>query len=155
MPNLVEIDQNSAGYSDISIFQDGGRRHLVFLFFYFNGRTLKMAELRCRAKFDPNRSKRGQDMAIFRFSKMAAAAILDFSNFKSLSVGPLKMAELHRRAKFGRNQSFHGRDMAIFLDFSMMAVVRHLRFVMCVFGPPTKGIWWSLSLCKIWLESMQ
>jgi len=32
---------------------------------------------------------------------------------------------------------------------------RHLEFVMCVFGPPTKGIWWSLSLCKIWLESMQ
>jgi len=24
-----------------------------------------------------------------------------------------------------------------------------------VFGPPTKGIWWSLSLCNIWLESMQ
>ena len=27
--------------------------------------------------------------------------------------------------------------------------------LLCVFGPPTKGIWWSLSLCKIWLESMQ
>ena len=35
-----------------------------------------------------------------------------------------------------------------------MVAVRHLEFVMCVFGPPTKGIWWSLSLCKIWLESM-
>ena len=40
------------------------------------------------------------------------------------------------------------------LDFSKMADVRHLGFVMHVFGPPTKGIWWSLSQCKIWLESM-
>ena len=36
-----------------------------------------------------------------------------------------------------------------------MAAVRHLGFVMPVWGPPTKGIWRSLSLCKIWLESMQ
>ena len=32
---------------------------------------------------------------------------------------------------------------------------RYLGFVMCVFRTPTKGIWWSLSLCKIWLESIQ
>jgi len=26
----------------------------------------------------------------------------------------------------------------------------------CLFcGSPTKDIWWSLSLCKIWLESVQ
>ena len=30
-----------------------------------------------------------------------------------------------------------------------MAAVRHLGFVMRVWGPPTKGIWWSLSLCKM------
>jgi len=35
-----------------------------------------------------------------------------------------------------------------------MAAVRHLGFLVRVFGPPTKGIWWSLSLCKIWLESV-
>jgi len=37
-----------------------------------------MAELRRHAKFGRNRSKRRRDMAIFRFFKMAAAAILDF-----------------------------------------------------------------------------
>ena len=44
-------------------------------------------------------------MAIFQFFKMAAAAaaILDLSNFKFLTVGRLKRAELRRRAKFGRN----------------------------------------------------
>jgi len=35
-----------------------------------------------------------------------------------------------------------------------MTAFRHLRFVMRMFGPPTNGIWWSLSLCKIWLESI-
>jgi len=36
-----------------------------------------------------------------------------------------------------------------------MAAVRHLGFVVCMFGPPTTSIWWYLSMCKIWLESMQ
>jgi len=36
-----------------------------------------------------------------------------------------------------------------------MAVVHHLGSVMRMFEPPTKGIWWSLSLCTICLESMQ
>ena len=61
-------------------------------------------------------------MAIFRFFKMAAAAILDFSNFTFLTVGRLKRAELRRRAKFGRNRSKRGRVMAIFRFLKMAAV---------------------------------
>ena len=45
-------------------------------------------------------------------------------------------------------------EMAIF-RFLEMAAVRHLGFVLRVFRSPTKSIWWSLSLCKIWLESVQ
>ena len=41
-----------------------------------------------------------------------------------------------------------------FFDFYKMAAVRHLVFVMRMFGPHTKGIWWSLSLCRILLESI-
>ena len=52
----------------------------------------------------PNLVKIGENAAeIWRFldySKMAAAAILDFSNFKFLTVGPLKTDELRRRATF-------------------------------------------------------
>jgi len=44
-------------------------------------------------------------MAIFRFFKMAAAAILDFQNFKFLMVILLKRVEVRGRAKFGRNWS--------------------------------------------------
>jgi len=93
-------------YGEFSIFQYGGRRHLEFLKFWtahkgrnaspwifgflkfqtFNGRTAQdgqaaltciRVEMRRRAKFGRNRSKRGGDMAIFRFFNMAAAAILD------------------------------------------------------------------------------
>ena len=60
-------------------------------------------------------------MAIYRFFKMAAAAILDFSNFKVLTVGRLKKGELRRRAKFCRNRSKRGADMSIFLFFKMAA----------------------------------
>ena len=77
--------------------------------------------MRRRAKFGQNRSKRGRDMAIFRFFKMAAAAILDFSNFKFLTVGRLKRAELRRCAKFGQNRSKRGGDIAIFRFFKMAA----------------------------------
>ena len=69
-------------------------------------------------------------MAIFRFFKMAAAAILDFSNFKFLTVGRLKRAELRRRVKFGGNRSKYGRDMAIFRFFKMAAV--HNLGLLCV-----------------------
>jgi len=58
---------------------------------------------------------------------------------------------MRSRAELGQNRSKRGRDMAIF-RFSKMAAIRHLGFV---FRPHTKGISWSLSLCKIWLESMQ
>jgi len=86
-----------------------------------------MAELRRRAKFGRNRSNCGRDMAIFRFFKMAAAAILDFSNFKFLTVGQLKRVEMRRNAKFGQNRSKRGRDMAIF-RFSKMAAAAILDF---------------------------
>jgi len=63
-------------------------------------------------------------------------------------------AELHHRAKFRQNPPIHCGDIAIFRFFKMAAVC-HLGFVWGLFGPPTKGTWWSLSLYKIWLQSMQ
>jgi len=44
--------------------------------------TLKRAKLHHHAKFRSDRSNRWWDMAIFRFFKMAAAAILDFQPWK-------------------------------------------------------------------------
>ena len=50
-------------------------------------------------------------MVIFRFLKMAAAAILDFQNLKFFTIGTVKNVELHQSAKFCRNRSKRGRDM--------------------------------------------
>jgi len=50
-------------------------------------------------------------MAIFRFLKMAAAAILYFQNLEILGVGRAKM---HQRAKFRVDQSNRCCHMAIF-----------------------------------------
>ena len=90
----------------------------------------------------------------FDFFKMAAAAILDFANFKFLTVGTLKRAELRRRAKFGRNRSKGGRDMAIFSIFQDGGRPPSWICYVCV-RTTHEGLWWSLSLCKIWLESIQ
>jgi len=66
----------------------------------------------------------------------------------------VEIDKLRHRAKFNGDRWNRSRDMAIF-RLLQLADVLHLGFVMCVFGPPTEGIWWSLSLNKIWLESMQ
>ena len=55
---------------------------------------------------------------------MAAAAILDFQNFKFLMAGTGKGVELHQRAKFRENRLNSGRNMAIFQDGGR----RHLGF---------------------------
>ena len=55
--------------------------------------TVKGIEMLHRAKFGQNPLNLGRDMAIFRFFKMAAAAILDFGNFKFLTVGAVKRVE--------------------------------------------------------------
>jgi len=50
---------------------------------------------------------------------MAAAAILDFRNFKFLTVGAVKRVEVLLHAKFLQNRLNRGRDMAIFRFFKM------------------------------------
>ena len=82
--------------------------------------TLRRAKLHHRAKFRRNRSKYGRDVAIFRFFKMSAAAIMDFQIWKFLTDGTLKRVKLCDRAIFYRN---NGRDMAIFRFLKMAAAV--------------------------------
>jgi len=61
-------------------------------------------------------------MAIFLFSNMAAAAILDFKNLKFLAVGKIKRVLLHHRVKFcKKNWSNYSQDIAIFQFFKTAA----------------------------------
>ena len=64
--------------------------------------------MRHRTKSREDRSNRSGDIADFRFFEMAAAAILDFGNFKFLTVGTRKRVELRLCAKFCRNRFNRG-----------------------------------------------
>jgi len=54
-------------------------------FKFLTAGTVKGVELHQRAKCRENRLNRGRNVAIFRFFKMATAAILDFRNFKNFN----------------------------------------------------------------------
>ena len=79
---------------------------------------------------------------------------LDFWNREILLVIVVQTVETHQHAKFRHNRSIGCEDINIFRFFKMSAVC-HLGFVWGIFGPPTVSTWMSLSLCKIWLWSMQ
>jgi len=66
-------------------------------------------------------------MAIFRFFKTAAAAMLNFQILEILTVGTLNMAKLRQCAKFCRNRTNRVRDMVIF-RLSKMAATAILDF---------------------------
>jgi len=85
-------------------------------------------------------------MAIFYFFKITAAAILDFRNFKFLTVGAVKRVKLHNCAKFRKNRSNRAQDMAIFRYFQDGGRPPSWICNACqrVSKPPTTGIWRSL-----------
>ena len=58
-----------------------------------------------RVKFRQNRSNGCRYIAIFQFSKMAAAAILDFQKFKFLMAGTFERANLRHCVKFRQDRS--------------------------------------------------
>ena len=52
---------------------------------------------------------------------MAAAAILDFKNFKFLTLGAVMRVELRHHTKFSWNRPKRGRNIAIYRFFKMAA----------------------------------
>ena len=101
-----------------------------------------MANIRLHAKFHANCWNRFRDMASFDFFKMSVTMAADG---RQLCVNVPNFVPI---------------DQAIveiwpFFIFFKMVAVCHTGFALCDFGPPTKSIWWSLSLCKIWLDSVQ
>jgi len=73
----------------------------------------------------PNFVKFGQSVAkilrFFRFSKMAAAAILDCRIHKILLADHVWRAQTQHCTKFHQNRSFHCGDIAILQIFKMAA----------------------------------
>jgi len=68
-----------------------------------------------------NRSISCEDIKIFRFFKMAAAAILDFRNREFLFAVGIWEAQTHHCTKFRQNRSFYCADIAIFRIFKKAA----------------------------------
>ena len=96
----------------------------------------------------PTREIHTEDIKIFRFFNMAAAAILDGRIHKISLADSGRMAQTHHFTKFRQNWSLHCGDVAIFWIFKM-AAVRHLGFVWGIFGPPTVSIWGSLVIISV------
>jgi len=62
-----------------------------------------------------------RDMANYRFSKMAAAAILDFGNLEISTSGHIRRPNMRHRTKFREDRSNCSRHMADFRLFKMAA----------------------------------
>jgi len=93
----------------------------------------------------------------FRVDCFTVAEIWPFFDFSWI----FKSSKFYLPVRFGRSICFSMPNFVpfaeiwpIFYSFFKMAAARHLGFVLRVFGPLTKSICWSLSLCKISLESV-
>jgi len=133
-------------YCDFSNFQNGRRRHLGFLkslnFFGYWGHRVATHQ---HAKCHQNQSIGCEDIKIFQFFNMAAAAILDCRIRKILLTNSVRRTNSHHCTKFSQNRSFRCADIAIFRIFKMAQPPSG--FVLSIFGPPTVSTWGSLSLC--------
>jgi len=77
-------------------------------------------------------------MVISQFSKMAAAAILDFKIFEILMVGTVKRVELHHRAKFWPPswicdvyvQTTHEEHLVVFITVQNLAAIDAVVLIM-------------------------
>jgi len=102
------------------------------------------------AKYGRNRSNGNPDMAIFRFFKMAAAAILYFWNFKFLTVEAVKRVELRHSVKFRRNRSNPGRCSSFdnmnvfrFREFGLKTPIHAPKLGFGGFWSPKWGAMWT------------
>ena len=89
---------------------------------------------------------------------MFSFTILDFQKFEIFTDDPLQgpiCVTMPNFIKIGRKLAEIWRFKSLDLTVFLMADGRQLRFVGCLLGPPTMTTWWSLSLCQIWLKSMQ
>ena len=115
-------------------------------------RTVKRVELRHRAKFRQNRLNRGRDMAIFNFQNGGRRHLgfwkLQISNCETCHecriASPCQISSKSLQPRLRYDDFF---DLSRWRPSAILDLMR-------VLGPATKGIWWSLSLCKIWLESI-
>ena len=146
VPNFVQIGQ---GVAEIRPFFDFSRwRPSAILNFktleILTVHTFLRVKMRHRTEFCADRSNRCGDMAVFVFSRWRPSAILDFyfncphpSGGQNASPCQILCKSVKALLRYGRFPFFK-------MDL-LYACLDHPRSV----------FWWSLSLCKIWFESVQ
>jgi len=122
MPNFLDTGLSKADILQFFDFQNGGRRHLEFLkslkfigYWGGEGRDASACQMSSNSVNQLRRYK------IFRFFKMAAAAILDCRIHKILLADGVWRAQMHHCTKFRQNRSFSCGDIAIFRIFKITA----------------------------------
>jgi len=112
-------------------------RHLEFFIFeiqFFNYRSCK----------ETHRTKFRED-----------GAILDFQKFEILTVSPLQMANMRHHTKFHKNRLDGCGDGDLTVLKWRTSAVLDLFSEYLDHPVPTMTTWRSLSVCKIWFESIQ
>jgi len=125
-------------------------------YFYFRSKIWchhRVPRPRCflrRGNFGDSATNKGQIQYFLLRMRKTTTFLLPVKNLTSpsSSVGTVKRFERHHRAKFLQNRTNRGWDITIFRFFQDGGRPPSWNCNACV-GPPTKGIWWSLSLCKI------
>ena len=77
-----------------------------------------------------------------------------FKSWEILTARIFRGAKMHHRAKFCADRSKRSGDMAVFV-FSRWRPSAILDLLYAGLDHPRSVLWWSLSLCKIWFESVQ
>ena len=148
MPN-VPMGQTVADISPRLIFPDAVCRHLGFLKFYiFNDQNVQQGQTASLCQILSKSLNPWRRYVSFWFFMMAAAAMLDFWNYKILTVGKVQKVGL---CHFQRNRSYLGRDMAIyrffihlgFLKFQIFNSLKQSRASNCVNVPNFVEIAWN------------
>jgi len=114
------------------------------------GAVRGICSLNLKTFFHWNVQRRGKHSLTFR-----VRPYIGFVNFRNFNGENAREDQTASPCQMSWRSAKVLRRYGDFFYFSNMAAVRHLGFVLSVFGPSMKGVWWSLSLCKIWLESVQ
>jgi len=146
---LVDRVKQLLRYGDFSIFQDGGRRHLGFS----EG-----------GNFKGGKGQEGQNASSCKISRRSVKLLLRHGHFSIFQDGDRRHLGFSKGGNFRGGNSQGGQSASLshishrfgqtiaeiwrLFDFSKMAAVRHLGYVMRVFGPPTNGIWWFYHCAK-------
>jgi len=87
------------------------------------------------------------NLTIFSILQNGGSRHLGFLEFRIFNCRRVKRVKLHHHAKFCGDRSNRCWEMAIFWFYPLKWRPTTILDLWCAFGPPTKGIWYSLSLC--------